>query len=328
MTSLATRDRAVHNSFHTTITNFHHHQHFRKKHIQEKALSNPHLPDSPLLPKSHCKSTQKHKRPPKMAIFSVPDEDSDSFVSEQDAMDTEGDSFQEQIDGVTRTANDPQWQAENSATAMLSEVYQHQQQTQQNLEAQQAGFARIQDQKKQYDFSPPKPLSARKSFSPIFHNHDQHMLYNDTPSSIGKRKRSESQPPARDTYHSDPDTDTSNPALRRIGGMFVTVYTIGATMIAIAWTYLSWYFTKKATQGAQEQQQELIAVETDHSGRKRRAVSSPASHDTIPPISPSSPTPSPADEAPPTHQRKRPLHIPHLASGDPSARLHRLHTIA
>ena len=96
------------------------------------------------------------------------------------------------------------------------------------------------------------------------------MLNTDLPSSTGKRKRDEyePQPPARDTYSisaSDIEQDTPAPAVRRIGGMIVTIISCAAMLVARILKYL---------RDQIGQDEEVLAVETDSSGRKRRAVPS------------------------------------------------------
>lgn len=221
---------------------------------------NYHQPEK-LLPSTLSKSTHhrlKQKRPPTMPTFTVPDDDSDmSDVCEPDmAMDIEGDSFEEQIDGKTRVQSDPNWQAQ----AAIDMQYQQNANTfthQQEAAPAQQPFSTS----SKYNFRPARLNRDRAPYS--FHEHNLQIRNSRPPTAIGKRKRSESQPPARDTYHSSPDT-----VLRRVNIMIITVYTTFASLCANAW---SWVRGRSASNAKEE---EVYAVETDQSGRKRRVVSS------------------------------------------------------
>lgn len=169
-----------------------------------------------------------------MPTFKVPDDDFDMdlFPSEQDSsgMEVDGDSFEAEIDGKTRVQSDPNWQAQQAVDMQYQNNYAAQQQAEADSEAQ---LARSPNNH-QHNFRPAQLTRSRGTHNNLFQ--DQPMLYTDLPSSIGKRKRSDSQPPTRDTYHSDPDTTTDHP-LRHIGGMMVTLYTTAFTLLASIYTY-------------------------------------------------------------------------------------------
>lgn len=201
-----------------------------------------------------------------MGTFALQYDDDESDVGVSDhhdvsAMDVDGDSFQKQIDGATRVQSDPDWQAQQ----------QHNNQYTQQQTAEQAELAYSPDQQNEYNFRPTQPMSSRPRYHLTSPNHDQHMLYADVPSSTGKRKRAESQPPARNTYNPEPDT-ANHPALRRFGGMVVVMCTIGVSILSSAWNFVTGWATAAPAPDAQEA--EIIAIETDTSGRKRRAIPS------------------------------------------------------
>lgn len=293
------------------------------KHIpsSKKALPTPSsLPTSPLSTYARFRNS-KTPRSHQMPTFRVPDDDTDSCVSEQDMrMEVDGHSFADQIDGLTRVQCDPSYQDQQRQNAIQAQQRTAEQQEPAHTPTQQ-----------HHNFRAARPMSSRAHMPFTSHVHDQHMLDSDVPSSIGKRKRSESQPPARDTYQPEPQIiepqDPHNPRLRRIGGMIVTVYAVATTVLAGIWNYFTALAFNGRAQNAQEnvqEQQEIVAVETDTSGRKRRAVpndSNLASPSQSPrsqgPNSPSPPATEPAAIEPATTALDAPGAFPDIALPTP-----------
>ena len=272
---MARPSKRQHNNISSPNNNIiHHTQHFpTKKHIPPKAL-----PSNPPLSNSHVKFTSKQQRRPIMPTFAVPDDDPDSFLSEQDGMEVEGESFKQEIDGVTRTANDRNWQAQEAhIQAQLAAAQQAAEKEADYKRRAESAARRIAARfpatvydptQSKYNLKGPTPAHLRvfPGSSPFW---KPSMPFTGVPTRIGKRKRDESQPPARDTYISEPDTISNHMALRRVGGMVVIMYTVAITWLASAWNRIT---GKRAKTTTQEQEQEILAVETDVSGRKRRAV--------------------------------------------------------